>query len=324
MTDWQWTFSVISAIALFLYGLSGFARELLDAGGQRLQAFLARATANRFAAALLGALFTAFIQSSSAVTSLAIALVDRRVLGFTAALGVLLGANVGTTATAWLVSLKLTALGPIALSVGALTSALAPMRWKPLGKVLFYFGVVLFTLDMIGTALMPLRDSPAIVELLSRANAPWIGVLTGIGITALLQSSSVTTGLAVVLVQQQVLSAEAAIYLVVGSNIGTTVTGMIASALMGALARKTALINTGFKVLGAAMFAPMLVLFAQTVARLSPTPEMAVAWAHLVFNLVSSVLFLVFLPLYVAPLERWARPLASSGLEHTQPGTLRP
>ncbi|MDZ7867132.1 Na/Pi symporter [Acidovorax sp.] len=308
MTDWQWIFSAISAIALFLYGLSGFSRELLDAGGQRLQDFLQKATANRFAGAALGALFTALIQSSSAVTSLAIALVNSGVLGFGASLAVLLGANVGTTATALLVSLKLTALGPIALSLGALTSALAPVRWKPLGKVLFYFGFVLFALDLIGAALLPLRESPAIVGLLSQAGTPWIGVLAGIGITALLQSSSVTTGLAVVLVQQQVLATEAAIYLVVGANIGTTVTGLIASASMGTLARKTALINAGFKVVGAALFAPMLVVFAQTVARLSPTPEMAVAWAHLIFNLVSSVLFLVFLPLYVGPLERWARP----------------
>lgn len=308
MTDWQWIFSAISAIALFLYGLSGFSRELLDAGGQRLQDFLQKATANRFAGAALGALFTALVQSSSAVTSLAIALVNSGVLGFGASLAVLLGANVGTTATALLVSLKLTALGPIALSLGALTSALAPVRWKPLGKVLFYFGFVLFALDLIGAALLPLRESPAIVGLLSQAGTPWIGVLAGIGITALLQSSSVTTGLAVVLVQQQVLATEAAIYLVVGANIGTTVTGLIASASMGTLARKTALINAGFKVVGAALFAPMLVVFAQTVARLSPTPEMAVAWAHLIFNLVSSVLFLVFLPLYVRPLERWARP----------------
>ncbi|MCY1235228.1 Na/Pi-cotransporter II-related protein [compost metagenome] len=307
MTDWQWIFSAVSAIALFLYGLSGFSRELLEAGGTRLQQWLHRATSNRFVAALLGAGFTALIQSSSAVTSLAIALVDGGVLSFSASLAILIGANVGTTATAWLVSLKLTALGPIALSLGALLSALAPARWKPIGKVLFYFGFVLFALDLIGTELLPLRNNPAVVTALAQAGSPWIGVLAGIVITALLQSSSVTTGLAVVLVQQQVLATEAAIYLVVGANIGTTVTGLIASASMGTLARKTALINTGFKLAGAALFAPALVLFAQTVARHAPTPEMAVAMAHLIFNVLSSALFLILLPLYVKPLERWAR-----------------
>jgi Na/Pi-cotransporter len=307
-TEWQWVFSALSAVVLFLYGLSGFSHELMSAGGERLRAWLGRATANRYAAALLGAGFTAFIQSSSAVTSLAIALVDAGVLGFRAALAVLLGANVGTTATAWLVSLKLTALGPVTLTLGALVSAAAPARWKPAGKVLFYFGFVLFALDLIGGALAPLRNAPAVLDVLAQAGNPWVGVMAGIVITAVLQSSSVTTGLAVVLVQQQVLTPEAAVYLVVGSNVGTTVTGLIASLSMGSLARRTAIVNTGFKLAGALMFAPVLVLFAQTVVEHSPTPDMAVAVAHLVFNVVSSALFLILLPAYAPRLERWAVP----------------
>ncbi|HYP72386.1 MAG TPA: Na/Pi symporter [Variovorax sp.] len=307
MSDWQWIFSAISAIALFLYGLSGFSRELLDAGGARLTLWLGKATSNRYVAAFLGAVFTAFIQSSTAVTALAISLVDGGMLRFAAALAILLGANVGTTTTAWLVSFKLTALGPICLSIGALVSALAPARWKPVGKVLFYFGFVLFALDLIGGAMAPLGQSPAVVSALAHANSPWVGVPAGILVTIVLQSSSITTGLAVVLVQQQVLTTEAAIYLVVGANVGTTVTGLIASASMGMLARKTAWINTGFKVAGALLFAPTLVLFAQAVVRAAPSPEMAVALAHLIFNVVSSTLFLVFMPLYLGPLERWAR-----------------
>lgn len=306
MTEWQWIFSALSAVVLFLFGLSGFSHELMTAGGERLRAWLGRATANRFGAALLGAGFTAFIQSSSAVTSLAIALVDAGVLGFRNALAVLLGANVGTTATAWLVSLKLTALGPMALTLGAVVSAIAPGRWKPAGKVIFYFGFVLFALDLIGVALAPLRNTPAVLDVLAQASNPWIGVMAGIVITAALQSSSVTTGLAVVLVQQQVLTAQAAVYLVVGSNVGTTVTGLLASLSMGSLARHTAIINTGFKLAGALMFAPVLVLFAQAVVERTPTPDMAVAAAHLVFNVVSSTLFLVLLPAYAPRLERWA------------------
>jgi phosphate:Na+ symporter len=309
MTEWQWIFSAVSAVVLFLFGLSGFSHELMTAGGERLRAWLGQATANRYGAALLGAGFTAFIQSSSAVSSLAIALVDAGVLGFRGALAVLLGANVGTTATAWLVSLKLTALGPVALTLGALVSAVAPARWKPAGKVLFSFGFVLFALDLIGVALAPLRDSPAVLEVLAQAGNPWVGVMAGIVITALLQSSSVTTGLAVVLVQQQVLTPEAAVYLVVGSNVGTTVTGLIASLSMGSLARRTALINTGFKLVGALMFAPVLILFAHAVVEHSPTPDMAVAVAHLVFNIATSALFLIFLPAYAPRLERWALPL---------------
>lgn len=314
MNDWQWVMSSLSAIVLFLYGLDGFSRELLEAGGTRLQQWLRQTTANRYVAATLGAGFTALIQSSSAVTALVISLVDRRVLGFTAALGVLLGANVGTTATAWLVSLKLVVLGPIALVAGALTSAVAPRSWRPVGKILFYFGFVLFALDLIGASLQPLRESPALLGWFELAASPWLGVLAGVVVTALLQSSSVTTGLAVVLVQQGLLGSEAAIYIVVGANVGTTVTGLIASASMGGVARRTAVINTGFKLIGVAVFAPMLVVFAQAVVQHTPSPEHAVAVAHLLFNLLSSVLLLVFLPSYAPWLERWAwKPLQSQG-----------
>lgn len=318
MNAGQLILSVISAITLFLYGLSGFSRELLEVGGQRLQAGLQALTANRFVAALCGAVFTALIQSSSAVSALAISLVDRRVLGFGAALAVLLGANVGTTATAWLISLKLTAIGSIALVVGAVVSAMAPQRWKPSGKVLFYFGFVLFALDLIGASLAPLRASPDIAQVLAHTETPWLGVLIGVGVTALLQSSSVTTGLAVVLVQQQLLPSEAAIYLVVGANIGTTATGLIASVSMGSLARRTAVINAGFNLAGAMIFAPMLVMFARFVVQMSPSPEGAVALAHLIFNLVNAGFFLLLLPCYVGRLERWAMgdESATSGAEN--------
>jgi hypothetical protein len=135
--------SIVSAIVLFLYGLSAFSQEIQRVGGDTLNKWLGRLTEKRWLALLLGAVATAIIQSSSAVTSLTVALVDAGTMSFRSSLGVLLGANIGTTSTAWLVSLKLTSIGPFFIVFGTLLSTL-PTRYKILGKAAFYFGFIFF------------------------------------------------------------------------------------------------------------------------------------------------------------------------------------
>jgi phosphate:Na+ symporter len=184
----------------------------------------------------MGAPATARAQSSSAVTSLTVALVDTVVISFRASLGVLLGSNVGTTATAWLVSFKLTGIGPVFIVLGGLLSAV-PMRAKVIGKVIFYFKLSFFALDLISAELKPLREQPVFMEWMARAQNPWLGVLAGLVFTTLIQSSSVTTGRAILLVQQGVLPPEAAIPIVVGANVGSTSTALVASLGMGSVAR---------------------------------------------------------------------------------------
>lgn len=292
MTGIQSFFAAVSAVVLFVYGLQGFSRELQAVGGTALQAWLGRVTASRWLAFLVGALATAVVQSSSAVTSLTTALVDASVISFRASLGVLLGANVGTTATAWLVSLKLTALGPFFIVLGTLLSAV-PRRLSVVGKAVFYFGLIFFALDLISTELAPLRDQPAFVAWLALAQTTWVGVVIGVVVTAVVQSSSVTTGVAILLVQQGVLPAEAAIPIVVGANVGSTSTALLASVGMNAVARATAKANFLFNVAGCALFFPFLSPFARTVVAQVGDPAMAVAWAHLLFNLPVALVFLV-------------------------------
>ena len=160
MTGLQSIFATISAIVLFIYGLQGFSRELQTVGGLALRSWLGRVTASRWLGFAVGALATAVVQSSSAITSLTAALVDASVISFRASLGVLLGSNVGTTATAWLVSLKLTAIGPFFIVLGTLMSVL-PKRISIAGKAVFYFGLIFFALDLISGELMPLREKKA-------------------------------------------------------------------------------------------------------------------------------------------------------------------
>jgi len=158
---------------------------------------------------LLGVLATAIVQSSSAVTALTVALVDTGTISFQSSLGVLLGANIGTTSTAWLVSLKLTSIGPFFIVFGTLLSAL-PTRFKMLGKAAFHFGFIFFSLDVVSVTLKPLAQNPVFVEVLSRSTTPFMGALAGMVIIAIVQSSSITTGLSILL-QQNILPATAAI-----------------------------------------------------------------------------------------------------------------
>jgi Na/Pi-cotransporter len=300
MSNFRVLLSIVSAIVLFLYGLAAFSQEIQEVGGQTLRRWLGRLTEKRWQAVMLGAVGTAIIQSSSAVTSLTVALVEGGTMSFRSSLGVPLGANIGTTSTAWLVSLKLTSIGPFFIVFGAVLSAI-PTRFKMLGKAAFYFGFIFFSLDVVSFTLKPLEQSAFFAEALSRSSTPLMGVLAGVLVTAAVQSSSITTGLCILLVQQNILGAAAAVAIVIGANIGTTTTALLASIRMQRTARRVAMANLCFNVFGVLLFLPFLRSFAAWVVKFAGDPGIAVAWAQLIFNVVMS--FAVLLVLRV--LERY-------------------
>ncbi|MCX6911768.1 MAG: Na/Pi symporter [Verrucomicrobia bacterium] len=294
MTGLNLFFTAVSAVLLFLYGLQGFSRELQTVGGTVLQTWLARVTRHRWVAFAIGAGATALVQSSSAVSALTVALVESGVVSFRSSLGVLLGANVGTTATAWLVSFKLTGIGPVFIALGALLSAL-PIRARTAGKAVFYFGLIFLALDLISSGLKPLQQQPAFQQWLAYATRPWLGVLMGAAFTALVQSSSVTSGIAILMVQQGLLPAQAAIPIVVGANVGSTSTALMASIGMRPVARATAVANLLFNAAGALLFLPFLAPLSNALVALIRDPGVAVALAHLAFNLTIALIFLPLL-----------------------------
>lgn len=304
MSSFRVALTIVSAIVLFLYGLGAFSEEIQNAGGTALKSWLERLTRNRWQGVLLGAVATAIIQSSSAVTSLAVTLVDAGVMPFAASLGVILGANVGTTSTAWLVSLKLTSIGPFFIVFGTLLSAL-PTRFKIFGKAAFYFGFIFFSLDVVSFTLKPLAQNPVFAEVLSRSSTPLMGVLAGMLITALVQSSSITTGLSILLVQQNILAGSAAIPIVIGANIGTTATALVASIKMQKTAKRVAIANLCFNTFGVVLFLPFLKWFAMKVVEFAADPGMAVAWAQLIFNVVMTLVVLVLLRVFQRRVEQF-------------------
>jgi Na/Pi-cotransporter len=303
MSSFKILLTAISAIVLFLYGLEGFSQEIQLVGGAAFSNLLRRWTESRWRGVMLGAVATAIVQSSSAITSLAVALVDAGTMSFRSSLGVLLGANIGTTSTAWLVSLKLTSFGPFFIVLGAVLSAL-PTRFRMLGKAAFYFGFIFFSLELVSFTLKPLAQNPVFTEVLSQSSTPLMGTVAGMLITAIIQSSSITTGLCILLVQQNLMPATAAIPIVIGSNIGTTATALVASLKMKKTARHVAVANLCFNTLGVLLFLPFLGRFAVTVVdRAAGNPGMAVAWAQLIFNTVMVLTVLLLLRTFHRRLE---------------------
>jgi phosphate:Na+ symporter len=316
MTNFRVLLSIVSAIVLFLYGLGAFSQEIQTVGGETLKKWLGRLTQSRWRAVLLGAVATAIVQSSSAITALTVALVDAGTMSFQSSLGVLLGANIGTTSTAWLVSLKLTSIGPFFIVFGTLLSAL-PTRFKMLGKAAFYFGFIFFSLDVVSFTLKPLAQNQVFVEVLSRSSTPLMGVLAGMLITAIVQSSSITTGLCILLVQQNIMVATAAIPIVIGANIGTTATALVASIKMQRTARLVAVANLCFNAFGVVLFLPFLGWFAVRVVEFAGDPGMAVAWAQLLFNVVMTLALLLLMWIFARRLEKFdAKEATAAVSEH--------
>lgn len=287
----QTLIAVFATIALFLHGLNGFSKEVKDVGSEYFKTLLKKITNNRFGGFAFGILLTAIIQSSSAVSSITVALVDANVIPFANSLAVMLGANVGTTSTAWLVTLKVGQIAPVFIVLGTIIGMI-PARIQTAGKSIFYFGLILFSLELISHALDPISSDPRIADILKYADTRILGVLAGVVVTALVQSSSVITGLSIILAQQGVLSTEGAIAIIIGSNVGTTSTALIASLAMQASAKLAARANFLFNLFGVIVCYPFIGGFDNLAAYLTDDVGFQVAFAHLFFNIVISIMML--------------------------------
>jgi Na/Pi-cotransporter len=185
-------------------------------------------------------------------------------------------------------------------------SATRPYPQLPL-RNLFFFGFIFFSLDLISEALQPLHQSERLRSILAIADAPLLAVLSGLVFTAIVQSSSVTTGLAIVLVQSGIMPPETAIQIVIGANVGSTSTALIASLGMGRSARRSAIANFAFNAVGMLAYMPFLRPFSRWVVGFADSPGFAVAWAHLLFNLSVGMVLMLLLPVILRWLP-WADP----------------
>lgn len=305
---------IIAAISLFVYGLQSFSHEIENFGVERLQSWVGKITKIPLGGFLLGGLITAVVQSSTMVSSLTVSLVSSGVLSFKDSLLILLGTNIGTTATGWIVTFQSSLLGPIFIVLGTLISMI-PTRIATIGKSIFYFGFIFFSLSFISQAMEPLRNDPLLIEILSKASNPLLGILYGIIITVIIQSSSVVVGLVIVLISQGVITLDSAIPIVVGANIGTTSTALLVSFKLSPLSRLTALSASAFNFIGVLLIFPFLNILERFVESVASNPTVQVALAFTISNTLTSVFFLIFLSPTVKLLKKhkWYKEAMADG-----------
>ena len=289
----QTIFVILSAVILFVFSLQGFSKEVQRSGEERLKLWLQRATDSRLKGFTLGALFTGVLQSSSAVSAMTVALVNAQTIPLYNSFSILLGTNLGTTTTAWMVSFKLTGIGPYFIVLGALLGFL-PNQYRIIGKSIFYLGFIFLCLNLISDSVSPFQNNPLVLDFL-KGNSIIVNILGGLLVTALVQSSSVVTGLAVLLTQQGVLSIESALAIILGSNVGTTATALIAGYSMGGNAKICAKANLIFNLSGVLLVLLIFPFYSSLITYIATTPEQSVAFGHLFLNLIIAVVFLAAL-----------------------------
>ena len=250
--------SIILALAgglgLFLYGMRIMSDSIEKVAGAKLRGILERLTTNRFMGILVGMIFTAAIQSSSACTVMVVSFVNSGLMTLTQAAGIIFGANIGTTVTALLVSFKLEKAAPIILLVGVLVVMFCKKqkisRW---GEVIIGFGVLFMGLSTMSGAMAGMKDSPAVLHMFASLQSPFLAVILGAVLTAIIQSSSVTVSIMVLLANQGLLSMDIGMYIILGCNIGACTSAILASLNGKKDAKRAAAIHLIFNVIGTAV-----------------------------------------------------------------------
>lgn len=306
MGTFQTIIAIIAAITLFIFGLQSFSKEIESFGRDKLSRWIGKVTSIPLGGFFLGTFVTAVIQSSTLVSSLTVSLASSGVLSLRNSLLIVLGTNIGNTSTAWIASFQSSALGPFFLVLGTLIS-MVPSKIAVAGKPIFYFGFIFFSLWYIGQAMEPIKTDPILLEILQKAQHPLMGILYGIVITVIIQSSSVVVGLVIVLMAQGTLSLETAIPIVVGANIGTTSTALLVSLQLKPMSKLVAMSASTFNLVGVIITYPFFGYLATIARNFTDVPSMQVAAAFTISNTYVSVFFLIFLRPTIKLLEkhRW-------------------
>ncbi len=243
--------TMCGGLGLFLYGMGIMSDSIEKVAGARLRGILERLTTNRFTAMLVGVIFTAVIQSSSACTVMVVSFVNSGLMTLTQAAGVIFGANIGTTVTALLVSFKLEKAAPLILLVGVLVVMFVKkQKISQWGEVIVGFGVLFMGLGSMSGAMAGMKDSPAVLELFASLQSPLLAVLLGTIITAVIQSSSVTVSILVLLANQGLMSMDIGMFVILGCNIGACTSALLASLAGKKDAKRAASIHLIFNVIG--------------------------------------------------------------------------
>ena len=288
--------SLFGGVMLILFGMKLAGEGLQRAAGAKLRNFLLTATDNRLKGVGVGAAITALLQSSSATTVMLVGFVGSGLMGLTQTMGVILGADIGTTITVQIIAFEVYDYAIGLVGLGIITTFLGrSSRWKDVGQAILGFGFVFFALKILIDTFEPVSQNPFMKEfLLGLSKDPFAGIIISALLTALFQSSAATLGIALTAAHSGILGIEAAVPIVLGANIGTTVTAIVSSLGATVDAKRVAVAHVLFKVTGVLLVIPFLGFFTTLVGHSSPDAARQVANAHTFFNIGIAALFLPF------------------------------
>lgn len=289
--------TLLSGLGLLLYGIKILGEGLELAAGAKLKVLLEKMTSNRFAAVLVGFVITTLIQSSSTTTVMVVGFVNTGIMNLTQAIGVIMGANIGTTTTSILVSLDIGKYAPIAIGIGVFLSMLTKKTTKKhIGLAITGFGMLFLGMTLMKDAMEPLASSPLFSKWLMNANNPFVAILIGTVITAVIQSSAASIGILQALASQGLIPLHFAAYVIYGQNIGTCITALISSIGTKKNSKRTAVMHVLFNVFGTVIFIILtkLLPFTDWIESLTDNTMMQLSLVHIIFNVVSTLIMFPF------------------------------
>ncbi|MDH4041550.1 MAG: Na/Pi symporter, partial [Gammaproteobacteria bacterium] len=317
--DWlQLGMGLFGGLALFLAGLEVLSNGLKQAAGGMLQTVLEKLTVNRFLGAVTGALVTGILNSSSVTTVLVVGFVTAGVMTLAQSVGVIMGANIGSTVTAQLLAFNISAYSLIPVAVGFfMMFAGKAERTKQVGMILMGLGLVFYGMGLMSEGMNPLRSYEPFTNILQEMARPLLGILAGALFTGLVQSSAATVGIAIALASEGLLSLPAGIALALGANIGTCVTALLAAMGKPTEAVRAAVVHISFNVLGVLVWLPFIPVLGEMARSLSPVAidlqggaklaaevPRQIANANTLFNVFNTILFIGFTTWFARLAER--------------------
>jgi phosphate:Na+ symporter len=294
---------MLGGLALFLYGMGKMSDGMKKTAGSKLRDILGILSKNRIMAMTVGAAITMIIQSSSATTVMLVTFVTAGLMNFTQSLGVILGADIGTTITAQLIAFKLTDYALLMIAIGFGMHMIAQKdKIKNIGEIILGFGMLFYGMKLMSDTMSPLREYPLFIDIMGRLENPYMGLLVGTVFTGLVQSSAATAGIVIVLAQQGLITLETGIPIIFGANIGTCVTAGLASINATREAKRVAIAHVIFKIAGVLLFIFWVPGFADLIRfiseRFGSNVARQIANAHTIFNVSLAFLFLPFTDLF--------------------------
>lgn len=293
--------SMAGGLGLFLFGIRTMGDGLENAAGAKLKRMLEVLTGNRFLAVLVGFVVTAIIQSSTATTVMVVGFVNAGMMSLAQAVGVIMGANIGTTVTSLLIALNFSSVAAASVLVGViLMLASKKTVVKNLGAIFTGFGLLFLGIDMMSDSMAPLRESAGFMNFIVTVSEsplrPLFGIILGIVMTAVLQSSSASVGVLQTLAMQGLVPLKFSVFVLFGQNIGTCLTALFSTVGAKKNSKRAAVIHLLFNLIGTGIFILIALLapYVEWIEKLSPDPMAQIAISHIVFNIVSTVVMFPF------------------------------